>query len=93
MLERQAALIALLAHQEGVDAQTGGEIGQGHLPLGQALFGVEDVVAPEAPPLPPERSDAVAYMVHCVRANRPVEIEPELGAVERVLASLRGGAR
>ncbi|MHB1168146.1 MAG: threonine synthase [Longimicrobiales bacterium] len=27
------------------------------------------------------------------RANRPAEIEPELGAVERVLASLRWGAR
>ncbi len=27
----------------------------------------------EAPPLPPERSDPVAYMVHCLRTNRPVE--------------------
>lgn len=25
------------------------------------------------PPLPPERSDAIAYMVHCLRTNRPVE--------------------
>ncbi len=27
----------------------------------------------EAPPLPPERSDPIAYMVHCLKTNRPVE--------------------
>lgn len=30
-------------------------------------------VAVATPPLPPERSDAIAYMVHCLRTNRPVE--------------------
>jgi predicted dehydrogenase len=35
--------------------------------------GREAATTLNAPPLPPERSDPITYMVHCVRNNRPVE--------------------
>lgn len=39
----------------------------------EARKGRAPAVALEAQPLPPERSGPVAYMVHCLKTNRPVE--------------------
>lgn len=50
---------------------------QGGIRMEGSRFEIRKGRNPPAPlpvaPLPPERSDAIAYMVHCLRTNRPVE--------------------